>query len=98
MSSIATAVNAPVLEPAAQAFADATAKPPFLFQLPPAEGRKIVDEVQSGAIAQPDVDEEWISIPSPAGEVHVASSNPRVLSAHCPSSSTFTGRAGFLAT
>jgi len=71
MSSIATAVNAPVLEPAAQAFADATAKPPFLFQLPPAEGRKAVDEVQSGAIAQPDVDEEWISIPSPAGEVHV---------------------------
>ena len=71
MSSVATAVNAPVLEPAAQAFADATAKPPFLFQLPPAEGRKIVDEVQSGAIAQPDVDEEWISIPSPAGEVPV---------------------------
>jgi acetyl esterase/lipase len=71
MSSIATAVNAPVLEPAAQAFADATAKPPFLFQLPPAEGRKIVDEVQSGAVALPDVDEEWISIPSPAGEVHV---------------------------
>jgi len=71
MSSIATAVNAPVLEPAAQAFADATAKPPFLFQLPPADGRKAVDEVQSGAIAQPDIDEEWISIPSPAGEVHV---------------------------
>ena len=71
MSSVATVVNAPVLEPAAQAFADATAKPPFLFQLPPAQGRKAVDEVQSGAITQPDVDEEWISISSPAGEVHV---------------------------
>jgi acetyl esterase len=71
MSAITTAVDASVLEPAAQAFADATAKPPFLFQLPPAEGRKAVDEVQSGAIAQPDVDEEWITIPSPAGEVHV---------------------------
>ncbi|MGO4760492.1 esterase, partial [Streptomyces sp. 2MCAF27] len=28
----------PVLEPAAAAFAEATAKPPFLFDLPPAEG------------------------------------------------------------
>src|ERR1700682_992528 len=71
MSSVATAVNAPVLEPAAHAFASPPGNPPFLFQLPPAEGRKIVDEVQSSAIAQPDVDEEWISIPSPAGEVHV---------------------------
>jgi acetyl esterase/lipase len=37
----------PVLEPTAQAFADANATPPFLYQLSPAEGRKIVDSVQS---------------------------------------------------
>jgi acetyl esterase len=37
----------PVLEPAAQAFADATANPPYLFDLDPAVGRKTVDEVQS---------------------------------------------------
>ncbi|MEV5518742.1 esterase, partial [Streptomyces flaveolus] len=30
----------PVLEPAAAAFAEATANPPYLFDLPPAEGRK----------------------------------------------------------
>ena len=37
----------PVLEPTAQAFADANSTPPFLFQLSPEEGRKIVDGVQS---------------------------------------------------
>jgi acetyl esterase len=47
MSTTAT-TTAPVLEPAAQAFADATASPPFLADLPPSEGRALVDEVQSG--------------------------------------------------
>ncbi|GAA3555831.1 alpha/beta hydrolase [Microlunatus spumicola] len=37
----------PVLEPAAQAFADANANPPFLYQLSPEQGRKLVDGVQS---------------------------------------------------
>ncbi|MFG2232674.1 alpha/beta hydrolase [Streptomyces sp. NPDC048723] len=60
----------PVLEPAAAAFAKATANPPFLFQIPPAEGRKAVDEVQSGDIAKPAVDEEWVTVPGgPTGEV-----------------------------
>lgn len=44
------------LEPAAKEFAEATAKPPFLYQLPPAEGRKTVDTVQSAPIDKPDVD------------------------------------------
>ncbi|WP_299534245.1 alpha/beta hydrolase [uncultured Streptomyces sp.] len=61
---------APVLEPAAAAFAEATANPPYLFDLAPAEGRKAVDEVQSGDIAKPAVDEEWISVPGgPTGSV-----------------------------
>ncbi|MGV9775053.1 alpha/beta hydrolase [Streptosporangium sp. NPDC003464] len=60
----------PVLEPAAQAFAEATARPPFLFQLPPDEGRKAVDEVQSGPTDKPAVDEEWVTITGgPTGEV-----------------------------
>lgn len=37
----------PVLERSAQAFADANANPPFLYQLPPEEGRAIVNGVQS---------------------------------------------------
>jgi acetyl esterase len=51
-----------VLEPAAQAFADATAQPPFLFQLDPADGRKLVDEVQTTDYPKPPVDEEWITV------------------------------------
>ncbi|MFI7356406.1 alpha/beta hydrolase [Streptomyces avidinii] len=60
----------PVLEPAAATFAEATAKPPYLFQIPPAEGRKAVDEVQSDKISEPAVDEEWVTVPGgPTGEV-----------------------------
>ncbi|MDG9711188.1 alpha/beta hydrolase [Streptomyces sp. DH10] len=60
----------PVLEPAAAAFAEATAHPPYLFDLPPAEGRKAVDEVQSAEIAEPAVDAEWITVPGgPTGSV-----------------------------
>ncbi|MFI9610473.1 alpha/beta hydrolase [Streptomyces sp. NPDC052023] len=60
----------PVLEPAAAAFAEATANPPYLFELPPAEGRKGVDEVQSGEIEKPAVDEEWITVEGgPTGSV-----------------------------
>lgn len=60
----------PVLEPAAAAFAEATAQPPFLFDLGPAEGRKTVDEVQSGEIEKPGITEEWVAVPGgPTGEV-----------------------------
>ncbi|MFF8401525.1 alpha/beta hydrolase [Streptomyces sp. NPDC014846] len=60
----------PVLEPAAAAFAEATANPPYLFDLPPAEGRKAVDEVQSGDSGKPAVDEEWITVQGgPTGTV-----------------------------
>ncbi|GAA4084044.1 alpha/beta hydrolase [Nonomuraea soli] len=65
-------MNKPVLEPAARAFAEATAQPPYLFQLPVEEARKAVDEVQSGPVGKPDVDEEWITVPGgPTGQVRV---------------------------
>jgi len=61
---------APVLEPAAAAFAQATSTPPFLYQLPPVEGRAAVEEVQSGATPRPEVDEEWVTVPGgPTGSV-----------------------------
>ncbi|MFD7496671.1 alpha/beta hydrolase [Streptomyces sp. NPDC059832] len=60
----------PVLEPAAAEFAKATANPPYLFDLPPAEGREAVDEVQSGEIDKPLIDEEWITVSGgPTGSV-----------------------------
>ncbi|WP_432129308.1 alpha/beta hydrolase [Streptomyces sp. bgisy082] len=60
----------PTLEPQAAAFAEATATPPFLYQLPPAEGRKAVEEVQSGDVELPAIDEEWVNVPGgPTGQV-----------------------------
>ncbi|WP_439659185.1 alpha/beta hydrolase [Lentzea sp. HUAS TT2] len=52
----------PVLEPAAAEFAAATAQPPFLFEIAPEEGRKAVDEVQSGPVEKPAVDEQWVEL------------------------------------
>ncbi|MEV8631263.1 alpha/beta hydrolase [Streptosporangium sp. NPDC051023] len=50
----------PVLEGAAQAFADATANPPYLFQLPVEEGRKAVDAAQSPEAEVPGTTRETV--------------------------------------
>jgi acetyl esterase len=60
-----------VLESAAREFAEATANPPFLFDLPVEEGRKAVDDVQSGEIDMPVIDEEWVTVGAPTGDVPV---------------------------
>ncbi|MGI5218233.1 alpha/beta hydrolase [Nocardia sp. CA-290969] len=58
------------LEQAAQDFVDATSEPPFLYQLPPEEGRKAVDSVQDTPIDKPEIDEEWITVEGgPTGSV-----------------------------
>ncbi|WP_063058133.1 alpha/beta hydrolase [Nocardia sienata] len=58
------------LEQAAQEFVDATSEPPFLYQLPPEEGRKAVDSVQDSPIDKPEVGEEWITVEGgPTGSV-----------------------------
>jgi acetyl esterase len=49
-------VSKVVLEPAAQAVADANANPPYLFQLGPEKGRELLDSIQSGATATPDAE------------------------------------------
>src|SRR4051812_6223289 len=68
----------PVLEPAAESFVEATAKHPFLFELPPAEGRKLLDQLQSGEIAEPEIDGEWITVKGgPTGEVAARIVKPR---------------------
>jgi acetyl esterase len=70
MTTTAYTPEAPVLEQAAADFAAATANPPYLFDLAPAEGRKAVDEVQSGDIVKPAVDEEWVTVSGgPTGQV-----------------------------
>jgi acetyl esterase len=62
----------PVLEPAAQAFADSTASPPFVFDMPVAEGRRTVDSVQNGDIPAPPAAIADLMVPGgPAGQVSV---------------------------
>src|SRR5919112_1535382 len=48
--SIDTTLAPVVLEPASQAFVEATATPPFLYQLTPDEARKVLDDVQAEPI------------------------------------------------
>ena len=72
ITQAADTARAVVLEPAAAEFAAATADPPYLFDLGPVAGRKVVDEVQSGPIEKPEVAEEWITVAGgPTGSVPV---------------------------
>jgi acetyl esterase len=72
------AIATVVLEPAAQEFADATANPPYLPELGPVEGRKTLDEVQSGEIEKPDADIEDTTISGgPSGEVSIRIVRPK---------------------
>jgi acetyl esterase/lipase len=74
-----------VLEPAAQEFADATANPPYLFDLGPVEGRKTVDQVQAGNIGKPDVDVEDSTIPGgPSGQVSIRILRPKGATGRLP--------------
>ncbi|MFI7221358.1 alpha/beta hydrolase [Micromonospora maritima] len=57
-------MSRPVLEAAAQAFADATANPPYLFDLGPIDGRKAVDDVQSPLIDVPGTTKETFTEPA----------------------------------
>ncbi|WP_036496939.1 MULTISPECIES: alpha/beta hydrolase [Nocardia] len=66
------------LEQAAQEFVDATSQPPFLYQLPPEEGRKAVDSVQDSPIEKPAIDEEWITVEGgPTGSVRARIVKPQ---------------------
>ena len=60
------------LEPAARAFAEATALPPYLFDLGPERGRKVVDQVQSGPVDKPPAHVTELIVPGgPSGGVPV---------------------------
>lgn len=60
-----------VLETAAQEFADATATPPFLYELGPEGARKVLDDVQAAPIDKLDIDELWVTVPCAHGDVRV---------------------------
>lgn len=60
-----------VLDPEAQAFAEATSKPPFLKDLGVEGARMLLDDVQAAPIEKPDVSDEWITVPAEVGNVKV---------------------------
>jgi acetyl esterase len=66
-----TAQNPVVLEPSAQGVVDATSKPPFLYELEPAEARKVLDDLQAAPAGLLAIDEEWVTVPAPAGDARV---------------------------
>jgi acetyl esterase/lipase len=72
-----TVASQVVLEPAAQQVADAFSRPPFLYDMTPADARKVLNDAQSAPVSKPPVDEEWITVPSPAGEVRVRIVKPQ---------------------
>ena len=59
------------LEPAAQAFADAAAQPPQLYELSPADARDALAGIQAEPIDKLPVDEEWVTVPTEVGDVGV---------------------------
>ena len=69
--SVYNTVAPVVLEPASQAFVEATANPPFLYELTPAGARKVLDDVQAAPIDKLPVIDEWITVPAEVGDVRV---------------------------
>src|SRR6187549_3921794 len=69
--SATTTYTPVVLEPASQAFVEATANPPYLYELTPGEARKVLDDVQAAPIDKLPVDEHWITVPAEVGDVRV---------------------------
>ena len=60
------------LEPEARAFAEASANPPYLFQLDPEKGRSVVDGVQAEPISKAPVEiEDRMIDGGPSGQVSV---------------------------
>jgi acetyl esterase len=73
------------LERAAREFAEATALPPYLFDLGPAAGRAVVNEVQDRPVAKPPVDIQDITVPGgPSGAVAVRILRPKNARATLP--------------
>ena len=64
-------MSSPILETAAQQIADATSRPPFLYQLGPDGARKVLDDIQAAPIDKLAVDDRWITVAAEVGDVRV---------------------------
>jgi acetyl esterase/lipase len=66
-----------ILEPAAQQLADATAAPPFLYELDYPAARKLLDDIQAAPVEKPPIDEQWLTVPAAVGEARVRIIRPQ---------------------
>jgi acetyl esterase len=76
-STAMTATSPTVLEPAAEQVADAFSKPPFLYEMTPADARKVLEDAQSGPVSKLPVEEEWITVPAQVGDARVRLIKPQ---------------------
>ena len=61
-----------------------TSRPPFLYEMEPAAARKVLDDIQSAPIEKLPIDEEWITVPAPVGDVRVRIVRPRGITGTLP--------------
>src|SRR5215472_11672726 len=83
-STVMTTASPIVLEPAAQQVADAFSKPPFLYEMTPADARKVLEDAQSGPVSKLPVDEEWITVPAQVGDARVRVIKPQGVTGALP--------------
>lgn len=77
-------MNEYVLEREGQAFAEATADPPYLYEIGADAARKVLDDVQAGPIDAVDADERWVTVPAEVGDVRVRILRPKGVSGTLP--------------
>ena len=73
-----------VLEPSAQAVADATSKPPFIYELAPAAARRVLEDLQAAPAGLLPIDEEWITVPAAVRDARVRIVRPAGASGTLP--------------
>lgn len=73
-----------VLEMAARGVAEATSQPPFLYEMGPDAARKLLEELQSGPIDMPAVDEQWVEVECSYGDVRVRIVRPAGVAGQLP--------------
>src|SRR6201986_1283045 len=69
--SVTNTQNPVALEPASQALVEATAKPPFLYELTPVEARAVLDDLQAASVDKLPVNDRWTTVPADVGDVRV---------------------------
>jgi acetyl esterase len=60
-----------VFELAPREVAEATSKPPFLYELGPQAARNLLEDLQSAPVDMPSIEERWVAVECPLGDVGV---------------------------